>query len=570
MPDKEWFKRVMEDSEDAYIFVSRDNIIEDVAGAVREVLKRSRQELVGARLCDRDVLREDFLERYRRAMEGEKEPGGDREGIYLDRRNRLRWKCYETNRGYIVARVSRFNADLEAEEVIVDQLADALPMMVAYVDRQWRFLFNNKAYEDFVGLSRKVLYRQPVSSVVDGESFQKLIPRFRRVLSGKRVDYEDQLTLVDGRRIYIRVSYIPDYIGDEVVGFYAVITDVSEYNALISLLKDIHAGVNRTDISSREMVNNLLRDSLDYLSQDVAIVSHVEGEQYTVIWSEAREEGVAPGTTFPLGDTYCRLALDEDDVFHTVNAGSDARFKGHPCYEKFGLETYIGAPVTVDGKVWGTVNFSSSRSRSRPFTEMEVELVRLVVSAVSRIVTHAEYLEKIQKERDEMTAQARKDQLTGLPNRAYLHEYVGALMSSPDVGNRGVCLAVIDIDHFKSINDNYGHDVGDQVIVWLSNTVSVVLRAREGDFAARIGGEEFVVMINNASLDVAGHVMERVRERVASLPVPVDGREPLHITISSGVTRWQLADTYPQVFKRADQALYEAKHGGRNRVCLKA
>jgi len=449
MPEKEWFKKVMQDSEDAYLFVSRGHVIEDVAGSFSALLKLSRQELVGASLADFDVLRSDFLERYRRVVERGGGPGSERDGIYLDRLNHLRWKYHDTDRGYIVAKASRINTDLEAEEAIVDQLADALPMMVAYVDKHWRFVFNNKAYEEFVGLSRRELYQKPVSSVVSAESFRKLVPRFMKALNGERVDYEDQLTLADGRLIYIRVSYIPDYIGDEVVGFYAVIDDVSEYNALINLLKDIHAGVNRTDISPREMINHLLSDSLEYLSQDIAIVSRVEGEQYTVIWSESRGDGVAPGATFPLGDTYCRLTLDEDDVFHTVRAGRDARFTGHPCYERFGLETYIGAPVRVNGAVWGTVNFSSARSRSKPFTDMEVELVRLVVSAVARIISHAEYLEKIQRERDEMTARARQDQLTGLPNRAYLDDYVGALINSPDARNGGICLAVIDIDHFN-------------------------------------------------------------------------------------------------------------------------
>ncbi|MCI0592390.1 PAS domain S-box-containing protein/diguanylate cyclase (GGDEF)-like protein [Chromohalobacter marismortui] len=568
MPEKAWFEQVMQDLEDAYLFISRGGVIQDVAGAVNDIFKVPSEELLGATVSDLEILRADFLRNYTSASNKKFLPSGGKNGIYLDRQHRLRWKYYEAKEGNVVAKVSRMNANLEAEEAIVDQLADALPMMVTYVDRNWRFLFNNKAYEDFIGLTREELYRKPVSSVMTEESFKRVVPRFERALKGERVNYEDRLTLADGRSLHFNVSYIPDFLGDEVGGFYAVINDVSEYSAMINLLKDIHAAVNRTDVGTQEIIRNLLCDALDYLGQDIAIVSQVTGDQYTIMWCESREEGLEPGAVLPLGDTYCRLTLNHDDVFHTIDAGNDIRFSGHPCYETFGLETYVGAPIRVNGSVWGTVNFSSAESRVKPFSDIEVELVRLIVGAVERIVTHSEYLSQVRRERDEMAAQARKDQLTGLPNRAYLNDYVNTLVNSPDVQRGGICLAVIDIDHFKTINDTYGHHIGDQVIVWLSELFIDILRARAGDFAARVGGEEFVVMINNSSLDVARSVMERVRSKVESMPVPIEGVPTLFITISSGVTQWQSTDTYPNVFKRADEALYRAKHGGRNQVCV--
>nr|CDQ33418.1 Stalked cell differentiation-controlling protein [Virgibacillus halodenitrificans] len=572
MPEKAWFQQVMKDLEDAYLLISRDGVIEDVVGAVNDILKVPGEKLLGVALSDLEILRADFLRSYMSASNNNvlpSLPSGGKEGVYLDRKHHLRWKYYEAKDGNIVAKVSRMNATLEAEEAIVDQLADALPMMIAYVDRNGCFLFNNKAYEEFIGLTRDELYRKPVSSVMTEESFTRMVPRFERALKGERVNYEDRLTLADGRSLHFNVSYIPDFIGDEVGGFYAVINDVSEYSAMINLLKDIHTAVNRTDIGTQEIIGNLLRDALDYLGQDIAIVSRVAGDQYTIMWCESREERLEPGTVFPLGDTYCRLTLNHDDVFHTIDAGNDIRFSGHPCYEAFGLETYIGAPVRINGSVWGTVNFSSASHRVKPFSDIEVELLRLIVGAVEKIVTQFEYLSQVKQERDEMAAQARKDQLTGLPNRAYLNEYVDTLVKSPDVQHAGICLAVIDIDHFKTINDTYGHDIGDQVIIWLSERVTEVLRARAGDFAARVGGEEFVVMINNSSLEVARSVMERVRSKIESTPIPIEGASPLHITISSGVSLWQPTDTYPRVFKRADEALYEAKHGGRNQVCIK-
>ncbi len=158
------------------------------------------------------------------------------------------------------------------------------------------------------------------------------------------------------------------------------------------------------------------------------------------------------------------------------------------------------------------------------------------------------------------------DTLTSLPNRgAYdnrIQEEYQRWLRQP----QPLSIAVIDIDHFKKINDNYGHSVGDKTLKIVANTLKKSLR--KTDFLARYGGEEFVViMVNSDPSKVAGP-LESLRKAVEKIPFKVKDT-PLNITISIGFTAFLAADNVHTAFDRADKALYEAKHTGRNRVCYK-
>jgi diguanylate cyclase (GGDEF)-like protein len=126
-----------------------------------------------------------------------------------------------------------------------------------------------------------------------------------------------------------------------------------------------------------------------------------------------------------------------------------------------------------------------------------------------------------------------------------------------------VSLIMLDIDHFKRVNDTYGHDAGDAALRFLADVLRDELRGV--DTAARYGGEEFAVILPQASLDGALIVAERLRMRLETTEVPGIG----HITGSFGVATFPLnANSRDQLVSAADRALYEAKHGGRNRICI--
>jgi two-component system cell cycle response regulator len=162
------------------------------------------------------------------------------------------------------------------------------------------------------------------------------------------------------------------------------------------------------------------------------------------------------------------------------------------------------------------------------------------------------------------------DQLTGLHNRRYMQGRLEALARRAAAGGEPVACLVIDIDHFKKINDGFGHHVGDEVLREFADRLASNVRAV--DLPVRYGGEEFVVVMPDTRLEDAHRIAERIRLHVAGSPFRVlDGDELLAVTISIGVSASLPTEDAPQaLLMRADEAMYEAKAKGRNRVIARA
>ena len=180
------------------------------------------------------------------------------------------------------------------------------------------------------------------------------------------------------------------------------------------------------------------------------------------------------------------------------------------------------------------------------------------------------YSDFLREKLDYSLEMAVTDALTGLHNRRYMAGQLQALVNRAVHGGSSVAVLLMDIDHFKSVNDSFGHDAGDEVLTEFA--VRLATNVRAVDLPCRMGGEEFVVVMPGASLDDAHKVAERIRRDVASAPFRImGGRESLSITISIGVAATNGAgDTPEQLLKRADEGVYEAKAGGRNKVIAKA
>jgi len=162
------------------------------------------------------------------------------------------------------------------------------------------------------------------------------------------------------------------------------------------------------------------------------------------------------------------------------------------------------------------------------------------------------------------------DQLTGLHNRRYMTGQLGALVNRAVRGGDPVAALMIDIDHFKKINDGFGHDIGDEVLREFA--VRLASNVRAIDLPCRYGGEEFVVIMPDTRLEDAERIAERIRRHVAGSPFRVSGgAESLTVTISIGVAATAgEGDHAEALLKRADEAMYTAKSTGRNAVIVKA
>ncbi len=190
------------------------------------------------------------------------------------------------------------------------------------------------------------------------------------------------------------------------------------------------------------------------------------------------------------------------------------------------------------------------------------------IARVRTQIRRKRYQDRLRTNYELSLSMALTDELTGLYNRRYLTVHMDKILSKFKIDKKTIAVLMLDIDHFKSVNDTYGHDVGDDVLKVFSDRISKCLRSF--DMVARMGGEEFIAILPDAPRGVAIQVAERLRRVVANNPIPSDGVDggSLNVTVSIGGVILDEEDiniTQDEAIKRADEALYAAKDGGRNR-----
>lgn len=198
--------------------------------------------------------------------------------------------------------------------------------------------------------------------------------------------------------------------------------------------------------------------------------------------------------------------------------------------------------------------------RNAKFDEAELQLLEtLLCCLIYPLKNAAQYQRALRL--------AYTDPLTGVSNRASFNDSVRREMSHAQRTGKALSLIFLDIDHFKSVNDHYGHDGGDFTLASMARRVKDNLRG--GDMLFRTGGEEFVILLRDTDLDGAEQLAERIRLSVEHY-ILAYGMETIKVTVSLGISSWRENESAEAFIKRADNALYQAKKSGRNRVVVSA
>ncbi len=196
------------------------------------------------------------------------------------------------------------------------------------------------------------------------------------------------------------------------------------------------------------------------------------------------------------------------------------------------------------------------------------EMQEAVNTLKQRLEQSQQEIKRLEQEVSVAREDALSDSLTGLSNRKGFDLALAQHLAKLNDESRGICLLMADIDNFKKINDTYGHVFGDKVI----QTVAEILRTniKGSDLAARFGGEEFVIILPETPLEGACALAEKIRSTIARSRIHRNGQEEAleSITVSFGVSRYQPSESVNDFIVRADRALYESKHQGRNRVTV--
>jgi diguanylate cyclase len=215
----------------------------------------------------------------------------------------------------------------------------------------------------------------------------------------------------------------------------------------------------------------------------------------------------------------------------------------------------------VENRLDGLLSTMSQYQSQRD--ERDQEVAGRLQTLVERVASMEQEAKGFRDHLEEQRQKALTDPLTGLPNRAAWAERLELEVARWQRYGGDLLLAVVDIDHFKRINDNYGHLAGDKVLKIIAGELNN--RLRKTDFMARFGGEEFVLLIPSTPLAGGQQLLETLRSAIEACPFHFKG-ERVTITISGGLTAFAEGEKGDEVFERADQALYRAKRAGRNQV----
>jgi diguanylate cyclase (GGDEF)-like protein len=248
-------------------------------------------------------------------------------------------------------------------------------------------------------------------------------------------------------------------------------------------------------------------------------------------------------------------------------------------YQRAHVNSFAWLPLMFQDTVLGTVDFTSSVRRD--FSEDELSFLRALADQAATAVKGMVLYRDLERSRQEVMNYAeqlesasraehflaRTDSVTGIPNRRYLEEVLRAEAARSSRYREPLSVVMADLDHFKSINDRFGHPVGDEALRFVSSVARSCSRA--SDFVGRWGGDEFLFVLPHTKADDALAFAERFRTELSSRAFRIAGEETVLIPVSAGVT-----DACPPpgvepdvLIARADIALYEAKESGRDRVC---
>jgi diguanylate cyclase (GGDEF)-like protein len=371
--------------------------------------------------------------------------------------------------------------------------------------------------------------------------------------------------------------------------FFSLLDSLSALRAL--------SQINLEGVSEVELLTKALEELVRYQNVDHCSVFKLEGDNLScvvgrsMVESHAGVTGATHGMTqlqsmsFKPGEGIVGMAYTTGQLQYCRDCAQSNDFVPHTHRSNDLPGSLISAPIKMGEQVLGVLN--ASHPMPEHFEPWQQHTLSLFSCCLGQILYNHQMLndlesivelrtQELAKALDEANRLRKRyqqlsmvDELTGLSNRRYFFSEAEAHLSRAIRYQQPCSLMLIDVDHFKRVNDQWGHMVGDQVLVTISRLL--IEEARGGDLVARVGGEEFVILLCESGLEGADLMAQRIQERLVNLETG-RGRPGLKLTVSIGLTELSMdsaqelspSQLVDLLYFQADQAMYECKREGRN------
>jgi diguanylate cyclase (GGDEF)-like protein len=364
---------------------------------------------------------------------------------------------------------------------------------------------------------------------------------------------------------WLSVAEYRDTLAEGEAVRYGLAIDVSDREHLLSQvntqsqrLQALWQLATTRDKTNAEKIRLMLRLALEALHMDAVLVTEVRGDQLMVRDVADDLRLFHHGQAFALNDTLCRYAIEGKRTLIISDLRADPDLYRHPFAVDMGLRAFSSVPIWLGQTAYGTMAFLRRAPLDDSFSTDDRAFMELLAAWFGQIL-----LEQLQHA--ELENMAMTDTLTRLINRRAAEARFAEEIARARRAHEVFSIAVCDLDRFKLVNDHYGHDIGDQVLLHVADIMRTELR--EGDWAARWGGEEFIIFMHRADSVSAHTAMERLRLAIKGNPVST-AHGPLDITTSIGIGSFSGEGDLASVLSEADGCLYEAKRAGRDQVVV--
>lgn len=408
-------------------------------------------------------------------------------------------------------------------ERFIRSVINAVPNMIGYWDRDLRFRFVNKAYQEWFGKRPEKLIGTTIRDLMGERLFAQNEPHIVAALAGEPQQFQRALIKADGSVGYIVGNYVPDIDADgAVAGIFILASDVTELKEAEAQL-ELAASVFDSTVEGIVVTN----------AQGVILSVNLA---FSAITGYAAEDAV--------GQTPRILKSSRHDQAFYAAMWRDITAKGR-----------------WKGDIW------NRRKDGDVYLErMTITMIRDASGQPVRYVSVFNDITDLWHKDEYLKHLAFHDALTNLPNRSLLMERLDQQIAAGEREQFGMALMFLDLDGFKFVNDSFGHNVGDDLLKAVAQRL--LAEVRQSDIVARLGGDEFVIQLRNpANTDEVVHIAKRI---VAIVNEPMDIRgNAVRVGVSIGIALFpDDGDTSVDLMKNADTAMYAAKEAGKNSFCF--